>query len=232
MAKVELDRLYVWTGGAVFACSLILCAHAFLFRWAQTGGVDARTAARAVPYNAALFTLFAAHHSIFARESIKAWVAQTVPETLVRSLYVWTASLLLILVVMAWQPVGGNLYQATGWTRYVHALVQLAGVSLIVRSVRVIDALDLAGIRATDRPAALQIAGPYRVVRHPLYLGWMLTVFGTAHVTGDRALFAAISTLYVLIAIPWEERSLERAFGEDYSRYRRHVRWRVIPFVY
>lgn len=232
MAKVELDRLFVWLGGAVFASALTLCAHAFLFRWSLATSLNGRAAAMAALWNAALWTLFAAHHSVFARDAIKTWIAGAVPERLVRSLYVWTASLLLILVVTAWVPVGGDWYRAAGLTRYAHAIVQLGGVMLIIRSVRVIDALELAGIRATDRRSTLQIAGPYRVVRHPLYLGWMLIVFGTPHITGDRALFAALSTLYIVIAIPWEERALERAFGEEYAAYRRRARWRVIPFVY
>ena len=60
-------------------------------------------------------------------------------------------------------------------------------------------------------------SGPYRWVRHPLYLGWLLMVFGAAHMTGDRLVFAAITTIYLLVAIPWEERSLRRSFGAAYG---------------
>ncbi len=105
-----------------------------------------------------------------------------------------------------------------------------------------IDPLELAGIRTPDedagagttpaRPSALQIAGPYRLVRHPLYLGWILVVFGAAHMTGDRLAFAVISSFYLLVAVPWEERSLRQSFGEDYDRYKRLVRWRVVPYLY
>jgi protein-S-isoprenylcysteine O-methyltransferase Ste14 len=69
-------------------------------------------------------------------------------------------------------------------------------------------------------------------VRHPLYFGWVLAVLGTAHMTGDRLAFGAITTLYLLLAIPWEERSLTRSFGDDYTRYQRKVRWRIVPFIY
>ena len=179
-----------------------------------------------------LFAVFAAHHSICARESIKAWISRRVPDRLMRSVYVWTASLLLVLVVLAWRPIGGDLYHATGWPRSGHAGVQLAGVWLIARSVRAIDALELAGIRSSGGSASLQIAGPYRLVRHPLYLGWMLIVFGAAHMTGDRVAFAAVTTIYLVIAMPWEERSLERTFGDEYARYKQRVRWRIIPYVY
>jgi len=226
----RLERVFVWLGGAAFAGSLVLCAYAFMFLWSRP--VPVRAFWQTVLVDAVLFTAFAAHHSIFARDSIKTWMARTVPVQLIRSVYVWTASLLLAVVVLAWRPIGGDLYHAAGWTRYAHAGIQLAGVWLIARSVGSIDALELAGIRSNGGPASLQIAGPYRFVRHPLYLGWMLIVFGTAHMTGDRITFAAITTAYLVIAVPWEERSLERTFGTDYTRYKQQVPWRVIPFVY
>jgi protein-S-isoprenylcysteine O-methyltransferase Ste14 len=111
-------------------------------------------------------------------------------------------------------------------------VVQLAGVLLIVRSVRAIDPLELAGIRHGVPVGGLQIGGPYRIVRHPLYLGWVLIVFGAAHLTGDRLAFAGVTTVYLLVAIPWEERALERAFGDAYRQYTQAVRWRMIPFLY
>ena len=110
---------------------------------------------------------------------------------------------------------------------------------LIVQAVRAIDALELAGIRqATHRPPALPalpalvITGPYRLVRHPLYLGWVLVTFGAPHLTGDRLTFAVLTTAYVLVAVPWEERSLARTFGADYASYSAQVRWRVLPYLY
>src|SRR6185436_6021955 len=119
-----------------------------------------------------------------------------------------------------------------GWRAIGHAVLQLCGLWVIARSVSGVDALELAGIRPASGRDALQITGPYRWVRHPLYLGWILVVFGAAHMTGNRFAFAAISTGYLLIAIPWEERSLGDAFGPAYADYQRTVRWRVVPFVY
>ena len=229
---IKFERVFVWLGGAAFVGSLALCAYAFLFRWARVDAVPTRGVWERALVDATLFAVFAAHHSIFARDSIKTRISRRVPARLIRSVYVWTASLLLVLVVLVWRPIGGDLYHATGWTRYGHAAVQLAGVWLIARSVGVIDALELAGIHSSGGPASLQIIGPYRFVRHPIYLGWMLIVFGAAHMTGDRATFAAITTIYLMIAIPWEERSLEQTFVNDYARYKQRVPWRVIPFVY
>jgi methanethiol S-methyltransferase len=146
---------------------------------------------------------------------------------------VWIASLLWFAVVAAWQPLGGLVFEQTGTVaRAAHAAVQVAGLLLIAASVAAIDALELAGIRAGRRPAALQAHGAYRLVRHPLYLGWMLAVFGAATMTFDRLVFAGLTTIYLIVAIPWEERSLERAFGDEYERYKLRVRCRMIPFVY
>jgi protein-S-isoprenylcysteine O-methyltransferase Ste14 len=221
------ERLIAWAGGAVFVASLALAAWwygVWLGRAAPFAGWPPLAS------DATLFLVFAAHHSALARPSMQALVGRVCPARLLRTLYVWTASVLLIAVCLLWQPIGGDVYGTTRAPAYVHAALAAAGVLLIVLSVRAIDPLELAGIRPSH--SGLQIAGPYRLVRHPLYLGWMLVVFAPPHMTGDRLLFAIISSAYVLVAIPWEERTLEDTFGEAYVSYRRHVRWRVIPYVY
>jgi protein-S-isoprenylcysteine O-methyltransferase Ste14 len=239
------QRAFVWLGGALFVGSLAYCAWWFLvalarppFDVAQGRPVDLAQGARgaidwtALAVDAGLITIFALHHSVFARERIKARVARAIPPALVRSFYVWVASALLILVCLLWLPIGGELYRAAGWRAIAHAAVQLAGVALIAQSVRGIDPLELAGIRAASARGPLQVRGPYALVRHPLYLGWVLALFAAAHMTGDRLAFAAITTIYLLLAIPWEERSLTDSFGDDYRRYCRAVRWRIFPFIY
>ena len=74
--------------------------------------------------------------------------------------------------------------------------------------------------------------GPYRWVRHPIYLGWLLLVFGVPHMTATRLAFAAISSAYLVVAIPFEERSLVETFGDEYRRYQQAVRWRLVPGVW
>ena len=215
-------------GGAVFVLALLVCAYSFIAVWSTSAPFDAA----AIPIDAVLFTAFAAHHSVFARDPVKRWLTRLVPERLVRSVYVWLASLLLIGVCAVWQPVGGEIYRINGWQAIALALVQLAGVLIIAGAVRAIDALELAGIRHHASDDSLQFRGPYRWVRHPLYLGWLLATFGPAHMTGDRLVFAAISLFYLVIAVPFEERSLIGTFGEPYLRYRELVRWRIVPYVY
>lgn len=226
----RLERVFVWTGGGLFVLSLAACAYSYGVIWGST--VTGAGAVRAVMFDALLFAIFAMHHSLFARDAIKHRVVRVVPPRVLRSFYVWTASVLLLVVLAWWRPVPGDLYTVAGWRAIGHAVLQLCGLWVIARSVSRIDALELAGIRPASGRDALQITGPYRWVRHPLYLGWILVVFGAAHMTGNRFAFAAISTGYLLIAIPWEERSLRDAFGPAYADYQRAVRWRVVPFVY
>jgi protein-S-isoprenylcysteine O-methyltransferase Ste14 len=221
-------RAFVWTGGALFVIALAWCAWWYLF---DAGQARPFAGSAAIAIDAALFSAFALHHSGFARDAAKRWL-DDIPQRLHRSIYVYAASLLLILVCAAWRPIGGDLYRAIAIVAPAHVAVQIAGVWLIARSVSRIDPLELAGIRTATASEPLQTSGPYRWVRHPLYLGWVLAVFATPHLTGDRLAFAAVSTAYLMMAVPWEERSLVRAFGGDYVRYQQTVRWRMIPFIY
>jgi protein-S-isoprenylcysteine O-methyltransferase Ste14 len=226
-----IERLFVWLGGAAFVGSLAVSAYTYAVEWSEAGAAP-RASWPAIAINSALFAGFAAHHSLFARDAVKTWLARHVPERLLRSVYVWIASLLWLLVVMWWRPVGGVLFQHTGVAAAAHAAVQLAGLWLIARAAGAIAPLELAGIRPPDASGGLQVRGPYRIVRHPLYLGWILVVFGAARMTGDRLTFAIVTSIYLAIAVPWEERSLERAFGEAYRRYKQQVRWRLVPYLY
>jgi methanethiol S-methyltransferase len=232
-----LERAFVWSGGAMFVLSLAVCAWTYLVSW--SGAVDpAISGARgwplaAIAVDAALLTIFAAHHSVFARDRVKRAMTAFIPERLLRSTYVWIASLLLIAVCAAWQSAGGTVYRAGGAIAVAHAVIQIVGVVFIARAVARIDGLELAGIRPPGTTSAgLQIVGPYRLVRHPLYLGWVLAVFGAAHMTADRLLFAILTSFYLVIAVPWEERALLKSFGEEYARYQRQVRWRILPYLY
>jgi protein-S-isoprenylcysteine O-methyltransferase Ste14 len=226
-----IERGFVWMGGAAFVASLGVGAYVLAFRWPSVARLDADHMTAAIAVNVLLFTIFALHHSILAREPVKTWLAQALPARLLRSVYVWTASLLFAITLLYWRPIGHVLYQAHGWQASGLYAMQAAGLALIVSAARSIDVLELAGIRseATER---LVIRGAYRLVRHPLYLGWLLIVWPAPLLTGDRLLLAMISSSYLLLAMPWEERSMARTLGGEYQRYRSRVRWRLIPFLY
>jgi protein-S-isoprenylcysteine O-methyltransferase Ste14 len=226
-------RLFVWTGGALFAGSLALTAWTYGVVFARGlpfhGWPDTLSAALV---DTLLFSCFAVHHSLLSRDWFKAQIVHVIPTALLRSVYVWVASALLIAVDLLWRPVGGVLYRVPFPAAWLGVGVQMIGLWLTIRAARAIDPLDLAGIRESTLPTELQVGGPYGVVRHPLYFGWTLVVFGTPGMTADRLVFALVSTAYLAIAIPFEERSLIRHFGQQYQRYRGRVRWRMIPFVY
>ena len=229
--------LCAWGGGAAFVASLLLFLYDYFISF---GRARADRALAPALLNAALFTIFALHHSIFARTSLKRLVIRFVPPWFERSLFTWTASLLFVLVLLAWQPVDGVLYAATGHWRWLGYSAQIAGILLTIRASSAIDALDLAGIRpvadarrhTAPRHVPLETSGVYSFVRHPLYFGWALIVFGAPTMTGTRAAFAVISTLYLAIAIPFEERALIHVFGDAYRAYQQRTRWRMIPGIW
>lgn len=228
-------RVFAWAGGVLFVASLAW----FVYFYYGILGHRAAPRERFGPHLAMdvlLFGVFAGHHSLFAREAVKRRLTRWVPAPLERSVYVWTASSLFFVVCLAWRPVpGGELYELMSWRSWLMRGVQASGVLLIARSAGVLDALELAGIRQVQgdgRASDFRIVGPYRWVRHPLYLGWMLFVFSAPAMSVDRLAFAVISTVYLLVAIPWEERSLEASLADPYRAYKRQVRWRVVPFLY
>jgi methanethiol S-methyltransferase len=230
-------KAFAWAGAALFVGALGYFLFSYWFRFASVIHEPARAAP--VAWNTVLFSIFALHHSVFARERVRASIARVVPENLERSCYVWAASVLLILVCALWQPVGGVAWKIEGPARWAFLALQLFGIWLSVRAAAVIGILDLAGVKmrspgASHEPASVEFKtdGPYGWVRHPIYLGWFLIVFGVGTMTTTRLVFAIVSSAYVLIAIPFEERSLRSMTGAAYADYSRRVTRKLIPGVY
>lgn len=227
-----------WTGAFAFVASLACFLYAYLVRFGLT--VEAGPVASPLCIDVALFTIFALHHSLFARTGLKGWVRRTFSPELERSLYVWVASAIFIAVCWWWQPVPGVAYRLGVPWRWAGLAAQAAGVLLTFLGSKALDVLDLAGVRSVLRseggrppaPVPLVTTGVYRIVRHPLYFGWVLLVFGAPDMTFTRLTFASVSTAYLALAIPWEERGLIETFGEDYRQYCRARRWRMIPGIY
>ena len=224
-------------GGVAFVVSLAL----FLYDYSVTfGAVRSDLVAGPALLDTALFTIFALHHSLFARAPVKQAITRVVPAWFERALFTWVASGLFIAVLLAWQPVDNLVYTIPGGWRWLGYAAQTAGLLLTIRGSSAIDVLDLAGIRpvldarrlAAPRHVPLATKGVYALVRHPLYFGWALFVFGAPAMTGTRAVFALASTIYLAIAIPFEERALIRDFGDAYRSYQQRTRWRMIPGVW
>ena len=231
-----LGHMFVLAGGVVFVASLLGFVDFYLRRWsAVVPGRDGW--AGPVAIDVVLFSVFALHHSIFARTGLREWVQARVSPRYERSIYVWISSLLFAAVYVLWQGVPTVSWAVTGSPAAVLTVVQVTGMLLSVGSARRLDVLDLAGInqafdRRTTRPAGLVSDGVYGLVRHPIYLGWLLIVWPAPVMTGTRLVFAAVSTAYLVAAVPFEERGLRRMFGAEYDAYERRVRWRMLPFVY
>jgi methanethiol S-methyltransferase len=229
--------VFAWCGAAAFAGSLLFFLYSYLItfgRPAEHTGVITPVAIDCV-----LFAAFALHHSALARPAVKNRLAALLSVPIERSLYTWTASVLFVVVCAAWRHVPGELYQLSGPAAVAGYAVQLLAILLTARSSARLDVLDLAGVRPFLSARAggsghvpLVTSGLYGFVRHPLYFAWMLLVLAAPHMTMTRLTFAVVSTSYLAIAIPFEERALIRLFGAEYREYQRRVRWRLIPGAY
>jgi hypothetical protein len=231
-------------GGLVFFVdALVYFAYRYMGPFGREAG--GRVDPRLIAFDVMLFSLFALHHSLFARDMIRKRITRMVG-VLERSVYVWIASVLFIAVCAWWQPIAGAAWRVDqpvlAWTLRA---AQLVGVWLAIRSAMAIDLLDLSGVRQVGRalsgspgapdktpPAEFRAAGPYGWVRHPIYLGWFLMVFGVPHMTTTQCVFAVTSSVYLLIAIPFEERSLRHSSSGAYDRYMREVRWKILPHIF
>ena len=223
--------LFTRLGALTFFFSLAY----FLFSYLTTFGEPASGGGIGAPFtwNVALFTIFALHHSVFARERVRAAIASALPQPLERSLYVWIASIMFIAVCALWRPVPGVAWRVDGPLVWGLRAVQAAGVWLTLRSAVVLDIRDLAGLRAAGGGAIeFRTSGPYGWVRHPIYTGWFLMVIAASPMTMTRLAFAVVSCAYLIVAIPFEERSMVNAAAGAYERYRKQVPWRLVPRIY
>jgi protein-S-isoprenylcysteine O-methyltransferase Ste14 len=230
-ARHTAARAFVWGAAVLFVSALAYFLFSYVVTFGEIG--QGTFEPRAVLIDVALFSVFALHHSVFARRPVRAFVQSRVPAHLERSVYVWVASLMLIAVCAAWRAVPGALWQLQPPWTWAAMVLQLFGVWLTLRAATVIDPLDLAGLRrAPDGPVEFRTSGPYGWVRHPIYVGWMVIVFSVATMTMTRLVFAVVSSVYILTAIPLEERTIRASSGGAYDDYMRQVPWKLIPRLF
>jgi len=218
--------------------ALLYSAYRYTFVFGREVPGPIRT--RAIVIDVVLFSIFALHHSVFARDTVRNRLTRMVG-ALERSTYVWVASALFVAICAWWQPIAGAVWRIDqpALRGIVHA-AQVVGVVFTLISALMLDFLELGGFRQICRvqkdqastSTEFKIAGPYGWVRHPIYTGWFLMVFAVPDMTATRFVFAATSSLYLLIAIPLEERSLRRSSSGAYDRYMREVRWKLLPHVF
>jgi len=178
-----------------------------------------------------LLSLFALQHSIMARPAFKRLLTRIVPAPAERSTYVLASSLALLLLFWKWRPLGGTVWtiQNVRGESLVYAAYAF-GWTLVLLATVVINHLDLFGLRQVwrhlqGRPQSeLKFATPflYRIVRHPLYVGWITVFWSTPVMTVTHLFFALVTTVYIFVAIQFEERDL-MAKHPEYIDYRRQV---------
>lgn len=181
----------------------------------------------------ALIVAFGLQHSVMARQGFKrVWTRVVAPQA-ERSAYVLASSVVLMLILWFWQPIPTPVL----WSLESQPAIALAwgvlglGVLILLWSTFLIDHFDLFGLRqaweaqrgAPSHPPRFMTPALYQLVRHPLYVGWFLIFWGTPHLSLGHALFAAGMSVYIVVAIRYEERDLVALHGDAYERYREQV---------
>lgn len=182
--------------------------------------------------NTVLLSLFAIQHSVMARQWFKRAWTKIVPEPIERSTYVLLASLVLLLLFWQWRPMKGIIWDVNNPAgRSVLVGLFWIGWGLVLASTYLVDHFGLFGLKQVynhlkkqpDEPPPFKTPILYKIVRHPLYLGFIIAFWSTPRMTVGHLFFAAVCTAYILVAIQFEERDLTRAYGESYRKYREQV---------
>lgn len=233
MKRISVFVYGVVAYGAFFAT--FLYAIGFVGNLLVPKSIDAAPTvplAQALLVNTLLLGIFALQHSIMARPAFKRLLTRVIPEPAERSTYVLASSLALIGLFVFWQPIGGVVWDVQDpIARAVLYGLFAFGWALVLITTFIINHFDLFGLRQVwlylrGKPyTRLQFVtpGPYRIVRHPLYVGWLFAFWATPTMTAAHLFFAVVTTAYILIAIRLEERDLVGEHGRSYANYRRRV---------
>ncbi len=187
---------------------------------------------QALLINAGLLGVFAVQHSGMARAGFKRWWTKIIPEPIERSTYVLISSVLMIALFWLWQPLGGEVWTVENPTAKTVIWGFFAvGWAMLFASTFLINHFDLFGLRQVwlafqKKPYTdLKFDVPmlYRMVRHPLYLGFLIAFWATPTMTITHLVFAIACTGYILVGIYFEEKDLVKRFGQSYIEYKKKV---------
>jgi len=228
-----LILFYAIVSYAVFLVSF-LYALGFLGNYLVPKSIDAGSPmnlSKAIIVDLLLLGLFAIQHSIMARPAFKQWWAKIFPVACQRSTYVLLSSLILLLLFWQWRPIPMPVWQINGIAAWLLIGVYWLGWLIVLASTFMIDHFDLSGLRqAFFALRGAEVPGQsfktpllYKIVRHPIMLGFLLVFWATPEMTAGHLLFAIVTTAYILVGLRFEERDLIAQFGATYQQYRGRV---------
>lgn len=191
----------------------------------------------ALAINTVLLLLFAVQHSVMARPWFKRWWTRFVPRPIERSTFVVFSSLALILLYWQWRPLPAAIWSLEGAAASLMVALFWTGWAIVLLSTFMISHFHLFGLTQVHyyllgkEPGEPQFEAKafYRLVRHPIMLGFIIAFWATPRMTAGHLLFAVATTGYILVALQFEEHDLVRMFGQKYERYRKEVRM-LLPF--
>ena len=187
----------------------------------------------AIVLNVALLSIFAVQHSIMARPGFKAWWTRIISKAVERSTFVLLTSLILALIFWKWQPMGDIVWSVENQIGVI-ALWTIFGIGwlVVLVSTFMINHFDLFGLTQVydnfkgreSSPPKFMVLGLYKVVRHPIMLGFIIAFWATPVMTMGHLLFAAVTTAYILLSLSLlEERDLVAELGDAYTDYQSRV---------
>ena len=200
--------------------------------WLTTTLDSPRTAdiSVALAINFSLIAMFAVQHSVIARPGFKAWWTRFVPPVLERSTYIALSSIAFFILMLAWQPVGGEIWKFSGPAAQLAYVGFAFGWFVLVAATFAQSHFDLFGLRQVwlnlrgiaYTPLPFSDSTMYKYSRHPIYVGWLMVIWFTPHMTISHLFLAAWLTIYILVAIRYEEKDLS-AEHPEYAQYKKTV---------
>jgi methanethiol S-methyltransferase len=180
--------------------------------------------------DAGLSLLFFLQHSGMVRRKFRGWFAGFIPENYFAAVYAVASGVVLLAVVLLWQE--GALLVAVPpgifrWSFRIIFGLTVAGFLWSGMSLKYFDPFGigpfLGRTSVNQEQVSLTIKGPYRLVRHPLYLLSIVMIWSCPDLTSDRLLFNLLWTGWIIVGACWEERDLVDQFGDAYREYQRRV---------